>query len=113
MLIAYAGSTSRICAHFVQLRSTEPSEEMRMPSMSKRMPLQRTTTGEEAVEDVMPYCIGTLRALPLRRAGFLLRAKGYRGRIPKSDRGLHGRLFASALDLVLLQRNGAVCNCGI
>jgi hypothetical protein len=34
----------------VQLRSTEPSEEIKMPSMSKRMPRQRISTGEETFD---------------------------------------------------------------
>jgi hypothetical protein len=50
MLMAYAGSMPRISAHFVQLRSTDPIEEIRMPSMSNRMPLQRIRTGEEAMD---------------------------------------------------------------
>ena len=53
MLQAYAGSMPRIPAHLVQLRSTEPSEEMRIPSMSKRMPWQRICTGEEEIEEAM------------------------------------------------------------
>jgi carbonic anhydrase len=51
MLSASAGSISRISAHLVQLRSTEPKEEIRMPSMSKRMPLQLSRTGEEREDE--------------------------------------------------------------
>jgi hypothetical protein len=51
MLMAYAGSTPRILAHFVQLRSTDPIEEIRIPSMSNRMPWQRMVTGEEAMDE--------------------------------------------------------------
>src|SRR5580658_7648924 len=50
---AYTGSTPRISAHFVQLRSTEPSDEIRMPSMSNRMPLQRIATGEESLYEAI------------------------------------------------------------
>jgi hypothetical protein len=45
--MAYSGSTPRIWHHFVQLRSTEPMDEMRIPSMSKRTALQETVTEEE------------------------------------------------------------------
>jgi hypothetical protein len=37
--------------HFVQLRSTEARDEIRMPSMSKRIPWQRRVTGEEVIEE--------------------------------------------------------------
>jgi hypothetical protein len=43
----------RISAHLVQLRSTEATEEMRMPSMSKRTALQGIWIGEEAMEEAM------------------------------------------------------------
>lgn len=42
--MASVTSTLRDRAHVSQLRSTDPSEEIRIPSMSKRMPLHRTVT---------------------------------------------------------------------
>jgi hypothetical protein len=43
----------RSSAHLVQLRSTEATEEMRIPSMSKRTALQEIWTGEEAMDKAM------------------------------------------------------------
>src|SRR6266702_7708816 len=81
MLIACAGSTLRIWAHFVQLRSTEPREEISIPSMSKRMPLQRISTGEEAIEEAMHHCIET----PLRLTALRIRLPAARRRSLAED----------------------------
>src|ERR1700677_3884539 len=62
---ACKGSTPRIRAHLVQLRSTEPNDEIRMPSISKRMPLQRISTGEEVLDKAIYLFYGEENRLNL------------------------------------------------
>src|SRR5580698_1192560 len=49
--MTFAASRPRARPQVLQLRSTEPSEEMRMPSMSKSTPLQRMVAGVERPAD--------------------------------------------------------------